>query len=208
MIFKTKKYWIGVAAVWVPWAMLSIVVYLFAIQPQQQRYKIVHDQFVRSNDQVSVARMAAQEETKQRQAKLLADLQTRITDFMVPEEQRDRVVFEISRLANSFGLVDYAGKNREEVWNAYEGEQEVKIQRIWMTITFRAPFQQFAAFINAMERSTPAVFIESADFERSRDNPNQHRAKLLIAFFTKPAAAASDASVSAVSEKTREGSSS
>jgi hypothetical protein len=57
---------------------------------------------------------------------------------------------------------------------------------MWLTVTFEAPFQQFAAFINDMERNIPAVFVESAGIERSRENPKQHRAQLLVAFFTQP----------------------
>ena len=121
----------------------------------------------------------------------------------MPAEQHDRIVFEISRLANSFGLADYAGKNRQDVWNTDEDE-EVKVQRMWMTITFKAPFQQFAAFLNAMERNVPAVFIESAGIERSRENPNQHRAKLLIAFFAQPEKSV-DKAVTAAKQKTEEG---
>lgn len=203
MIFKTKKYWIGVAVFWIPWLVLCVVCYLFVLQPQTRQYKTVHADFTASNDRVSIARLSSFEDTQKRQQEMLAELQSRVSEFVVPAEQHDRIVFEISRLANSFGLADYAGKNRQDIWNTDEDE-EVKVQRMWMTITFKAPFQQFAAFLNAMERNVPAVFIESAGIERSRENPNQHRAKLLIAFFTQPEKSA-DTAVTAAKQKTEEG---
>jgi hypothetical protein len=205
MIFKTKKYWIGVTAFGIPWLLLCALGYLVVLQPQVQLYKTVHQELTASNDRVSVARMAALEDTQKRQADLLAELQTRIGDFLVAPGQQDRVLFEISRLANTYGLADYAGKSRQDPWGVEEDEQ-IKIQRLWLTLTFEAPFQQFAAFINAMERNTPALFVESAAIERSRENPKQHRAKLLVAFFTRPETKA--AAKSAAAQTNKEGSSS
>lgn len=199
MIFKTKKYWISVGVFWSPWVIVCAVLYLVMLRPQAHLHKTIHNELVTSNDRVSVARMATLEDTRKRQGELLTDLQDRIGEFLVAPDQQDRVLFEISRLATSFGLADYAGKSRQDLWGAEEGEQ-VKIQRMWMTITFKAPFQQFAAFINAMERNSPAVFIESAGIERSRENLKQHRAKLLIAFFTRPETQASAQTASAAAE--------
>ena len=183
MIFQQKKYWICVAALWVPWLILCVLTYLFVLEPLAQKYKTVHTQFASSNDLVSVARLASLEDTKQRQQAQLDELQAWIDSYCATEAQQDQVIFEISRLANAFALADYAGKTKQNVWGTGEDE-EVKIQRVWMTITFKAPFQQFAAFVNAMERNCPAVFIESARIEKSQDRANQHRAKLLISFFT------------------------
>lgn len=186
MIFKTKKYWIGAGVFWTPWVILMASLYLFGLQPQALKYKAVHEELAASNERVSVARLSSLEDTRQRQIDLLAELQGRVNEFLVAPDQQDRILFEISRLANAYGLADYAGKSRPDLWGAEEGEP-VMIQRMWLTITFKAPFQQFAAFINAMERNTPAIFVESAGIERSRENPKHHRAKLLIAFFTRPA---------------------
>jgi hypothetical protein len=205
MIFKTKKYWIGVAVFSAPWLILCVLGYLFFLQPQANRYKTVHQELTASNDRVSVARMAALEDTRHRQADLLVELQARLGEYLVTPDQQDRVLFEISRLANTYGLADYAGKSRQDLWGAEEGEQ-VKVQRMWLTLTFEAPFQQFAAFINAMERNAPTVFVESAGIERSRENPKQHRAKLLVAFFTRPETKA--ASKTAAASTNTEGSSS
>ena len=207
MIIKEKKYWIGVAAFGIPWLLLNVLFYLFVMQPQEQTYKTIHAQFTESNDLVSVARMATFEDTKKRQVALLAELQDRIDHFIVDAEEHDQVIFEVSRLATSFGLSDYAGKTRADVWGVDESE-EVKIQRVWMTITFKAPFQQFAAFITAMERHAPAVFVESATIERSSEHPNKHRAKLLISFFTQPETKTDNTALSAMSDKKQEGSSS
>lgn len=185
MIFKTKKYWIVVALVWGPWLVLCALGYFFILQPQAHLYNAIHQELSVSNDRVSVARMAALQDTRDRQSQLLSELQARIGEFLAAPAQQDRVLFEISRMANAYGLADYAGKSRQDPWGDEESEQ-VKIQRMWLTVTFEAPFQQFAAFINDMERNIPAVFVESARIERSRENPKQHRAQLLVAFFTQP----------------------
>jgi hypothetical protein len=185
MIFKSRKYWMYVGGIWGPWLLLSIGFYTMVLSPQAERLKKVHQELAASNDRVSIARLASQADTQQRQMNLLAELQQRIDDFLVPAGKQDKVLFEITRLANTLGLSEYAGKTREEVWNAENAEQ-AKLKRIWQTITFRGTFQQFASFVNALERSRPAVFVESAAIERSRQDSKLHSAKLLVSFLIQP----------------------
>jgi len=185
MIFQSKKYWITVGAFWVPCLALAVLGYLLTLEPQARRYKNVHEAFIVSNDRVSVARLASFEDTRNRQQALLENLRGTISEFIVPADQKDRILFEISRLASTLELADYAGKNQQDLWNVEEGEQ-VKIHRLWMTINFKSSFRQFAEFLNSMERNLPAVFVESAGIESVREQPGRHRAKLLIAFFTRP----------------------
>lgn len=205
MIFKTKKYWISVAVLWIPWLVLGVLSYLLLLQPQARRYAGIHKKFADSNDRVSMARLAAFKDTQQRQQQILTELQERIGEFLVPAEQKDRIVLEISRLAASFELGEYAGKNQSDPWGHSENE-DIRIQRLWMTIDFNASFYQFAAFLNAMERNQPAVFIESAGIQRTPEHSDQHKAKLLIAFFTQPEEETSDKTVSRAEKKTKEGS--
>jgi hypothetical protein len=71
-----------------------------------------------------------------------------------------------------------------------------------MNISFRGSFQQFASFINALERSRPAVFVESAAIQQARQQSKQHSANLLVTFFIQP-----DSSAKAVSLGPKEDSS-
>ncbi|HOK65736.1 MAG TPA: GspMb/PilO family protein [Anaerohalosphaeraceae bacterium] len=185
MIFKSRKYWIYVACVWGPWLLLAASFYTLVLTPQTERLKAVHQDLTVSSDRVSVARLASQPDTQQRQQELLNELQQRIDDFLVPSGKQDKVLFEISRLANTAGLSEYAGKTREDVWAA-EDSGQTKLKRIWQTITFRGTFQQFASFVNALERSRPTVFVESASIERSRQQSKLHSAKLLVSFLIQP----------------------
>lgn len=194
MIFKNRKYWIAVGCVWGPWLVLALCFYWLVLIPQEQRYKAVHQELAASNDQVSMARMASQSQIRQHQEKLLAELQSQIEGFLVPAGGRDKILFEISRLANACSVSEYSGKIRENVWSN-ESSQQTKIKRIWMNISFCGSFQQFASFINALERSRPAVFVESAAIQQARQQSKQHSAKLLVAFFVQPESSAGSVSL-------------
>lgn len=193
-IFKNRKYWIAAGCVWGPWLMLVLGFYWLVLVPQEQRYKAVHQELAASSDQVSMARMASQPESRQRQEELLANLRERIEEFLVPAGQQDKILFEISRLANTYGLSEYAGKIRENDWSD-ESSQQPKIKRICMNISFRGSFQQFASFINALERSRPAVFVESAAIQQARQQSKQHSANLLVTFFIQPDSSAKTVSL-------------
>ncbi|MEJ5258626.1 MAG: hypothetical protein WHS88_00370 [Anaerohalosphaeraceae bacterium] len=192
MIFKSRKYWICVACVWGPWLLLTLAFYTLVLTPQAERLRKVHQDLLVSSDRVSVARLASQPDTQQRQRELLGELQQRIDEFLVPTGQQDKILFEISRLASKYGLSEYAGKTREDVWSAEEAGR-AKLKRMWQTISFRGTFQQFASFVNALERSRPAVFVESASIERSRQESKLHSARLLVSFLIQPDAPTSGA---------------
>lgn len=199
MIFKSRKYWMVAACVWGPWLLLAAGFYTLVLTPQAERLKAIHQELTASSDRVSMARLASQAETQQRQLDLLNELQQRLDNFLVPAGRQDRVLFEISRLANTIGLSEYAGKTREDVWAAENAEQ-VKLKRVWQTITFRGTFPQFASFVNALERSRPAVFVESAAIERSRQESKLHSAKLLVSFLIEPDSSAPTAVSSVLRE--------
>lgn len=198
MIFKSRKYWMYVACVWGPWGLGLLSFYTLVMTPQAARVKAVHQELTTSTDRVSIARLASQPDTQKRQRELLAELQQRIEDFLQPAGAQDKILFEISRLANTLGLSEYAGKSREDVWSA-EDSGKSKVKRMWLTISFRGSFRQFAAFVNALERNRPAVFVESATIEHARQQSKQHSAKLLVSFFIQP-----DTSTTAVSSVHRE----
>ena len=194
MIFKSKKYWIIAACLWAPWAVIMFAGYNFILRPQMEEYRSVHKQFTLSNDEVSLGKFAALQTTKQQQLKQLEELNAAVRQYLVQDLEEDRMVFEISRLASELNLSEYAGKTRHDVWG-YEPDEKITVRRVWMSIKFRAAFEQLAAFINTLERHSPAVYINDIKLERPENGRPQ--VQVLISFFTRSESDSKSGSVAA-----------
>ena len=175
-----KRYLIVAGAVCGLWLALMASAYPLIIQPQSRVLAKVQNDFAASNEQYSLAQTAQREDTKKNMAGKLEDVKELTRMFVINPNESAQLTFKISQLAAQCHLGNFTTKIREMTGTLDEQENH-KIGEGWVELSFSATFNQFAAFLNSLERNQPVVFVESAAIKRS-DNGSLHDAKVLVSY--------------------------
>lgn len=195
---KLSRYPVMLAAVWIIFLIVSIVGYWQLYQPLQAERIEVQRQFSESSQQLEQARLAARQETKQQIQQRLEHSTQTIADFCVPSESVTNLVFQIGQIANDLHLIDFSSKNQKNAYTSTLGTAK-RMSEGWLIVEFFASFEQFARFINQLERNCPAVFVEKVQFRRGTAESKGHDIKLELSFLTSAQSSAEPAAAALIS---------
>lgn len=179
---ETKQYWIIVGCVWLIGLLLSVAAFGLVLMPQEARFSQVHKQLKAGQDEIELARTASLDSTQAKQVEELESLRTQLRCFSTSPMKQDGLVFEVSRLASDLKLEEYAGKTRDDVEKKSHSAVKTPLDRMFLDLKFLGTFDQFARFVNELERNHPVLFIENASIARTNDETNLHQVKLLLSF--------------------------
>ena len=121
------------------------------------------------------------EETRIRLNKQVQQLRDKLHDFVTDSEGSADLTFDISQIASDKEVSSFSIKSKDK----RGGKQVTDSQHISETrigVGFTARFNQFAAFINALERHRPVVFVDRFKITRSKqeDSANKVNAELTV----------------------------
>jgi hypothetical protein len=155
------------AIVWGGCLAVFLLVFILVIKPQG---KLRIDTESKYNDikiQVEDAITFSQEKNRERLIKQVADMNSLLGDFLFRPVDAGNLAFEISRISSNIGLVGFgiSGTGNERL-SLYDGCQYLYTRRI--QVSFTAGFNKFAAFVNALEKHRPVIFINSFSISRSQ----------------------------------------
>jgi hypothetical protein len=173
-------------AVWVPCFTLAAVAGLFVLGPQSRRVQDLDAQLAAERRLYNLALVAANPEAQGRLTAAVDKLNRRVFDFAVSWEGADTLALGIVQVANQMGLGSFSmrPRGRQEFEPApscdYLGEKQIDV-------TFTASFPAFAAFMNAMERYRPVLFVETFTILRPQLQSSEPQANLqLVLLVEKP----------------------
>jgi len=169
-----------VGLIWAACIIVFFFVYMLVLEPQRRARKDVANQLAEQKRVYDSAVEAAQEQTQARLMKQVADLQQRLKDFVVDPGESSNLTFDISETASGQQIDSFSVKSQNGGGPSSDTESGC-IGQSRFDVSFAAGFNHFAAFLNALERHQPALFVDSLSITRS-DQPNEgHRVKLNIA---------------------------
>jgi len=92
------------------------------------------------------------------------------------------LTFDISQIANEKKLDSFSikGKDTSEKSTDFKYLSENRID-----VSFAAAFNQFATFLNALERHWPVIFVDSFKITRSRRAEPDHKVNMNLAVFVR-----------------------
>ena len=61
-------------------------------------------------------------------------------------------------------------------------EKTERLTEGWLAVDFAADYLKTAAFVNALERHEPVLFVESITLRRSDENPQEATVRMLISY--------------------------
>lgn len=175
-----SKYWLFVAAAWIPSLALAMASYVFILKPQVQRCKELDVQLADVKNLYRVARHAAEEENQLRLARAVDELNDRVSDFLVRPDATSDLAFELAKLANETGVESFSMKPKRKQGPEMISDCDL-IGRERVELSFSGPFPEFATLLNALERHHPILFVETFAIHRPRTQTSEPQVTMELA---------------------------
>lgn len=176
-----QKYLIALAGVWIVFMAITGLLYGLVLSPQSAQLQKLQQLTRSSAEDYELAQQARRPETKRRIQEQLENTIQHIGQFMVSGEAASRLTVLISQLAAQSNLNEFSVKTRE-IAPTLSQEDAAKVGEVWLELTFDAPFNRCAAYLNALERNNPIIFIESATIQKSSQASEEPAARILISY--------------------------
>jgi hypothetical protein len=179
-----RKYLIRTAIAWTACLVLFILAYILVLGPQNSSKKRLKSTLAEKKQLYEFAQRATQEQTKIRLNEQIEGLRDILKDFVVDFEDSANLTFDIGRIANEEDVSSFSIKNNEK-----QGISEIpdcnSICENHIDISFIARFNQFATFLNALERHQPVLFVNEFTISRSKKGESVYQVTLDVAAFVK-----------------------
>ena len=170
--------------VWAACIVILLLAYVFILRPQKNSRKLLESRLAEKKQVYESALRATQKETEIRLNEQIEYLQSRLKDFVVDFEDSANLTFEISQIADEKKVASFSIKGKDNL--VLPGEPVHKyISENHIVINFIGGFNQFATFLNALERHRPALLVEKFTIVRSAQDDSVFRVSLNLAAFVR-----------------------
>ena len=178
---KLSKYAIITLATWGVSAVVVGAGYFVCYSPQKIELARLQNQCAASQTELEQARLAGQDPTKEKMKLRCEETARLISAFSTERDKMTELVFQVGQIANDLHLKEFSSKN-ENRKNQSTVTKSKTLDEGWLNVEFFATFNQFAEFINQLERHCPAVFVEEVSFRRATSDNKGHTASLKLSF--------------------------
>lgn len=173
MKLNYKKYIGAVALIWLPCFMLLAIFYLLIVRPQNRKRSDVEGKLTETRRLCEAAETVMQEKGRAELNRQLDQFLAKIRDYAIDEKGSTDVTFAISKIANEKKVTDFNIRTADNQPASANSNKYIYEKRI--SVDFTSGFNQFAGFLNALERYQPVIFVNDFRMVRSNENPLGHK---------------------------------
>lgn len=179
-----KKYLTKAALIWAGCFILFFFIYILMLAPQGKNRKRIEKQLAEKKQTYHLAQEATQEETKIQLNEQLKHLQERFKDFVIDLEDVANLTFDISQIAKEKSLNSFSIKSEDTRGgpSIFDGKY---LSENHFAVNFTGSFNQFATFLNALERHRPVVFVDRLKITHSRQENSDHKVDMDLAVYVR-----------------------
>ncbi len=179
-----KKYLVTSGIIWAACFAVFLLAYIVVLGPQRNYEKSIENKLTAKKQVYESALRAARKETKIRLNEQIERLQSRLEDFVIDFEDSANLTFDISQIANEKKVASFSIKSKDGRGPSTISEAKY-IRENHIVISFIGGFNQFATFLNALERHRPVLFVDKFSITRSGMNDSGYQVSLNVAAFVK-----------------------
>jgi hypothetical protein len=178
-----KRYFKTAALIWAACLVLFSLVYILVLRSQKDNRERLENRIAEKKQLHESALRASQTETKIHLNEEIGRLRDRLSDFVIDFDNSADLTFDISKIANDKNVASLSIKGNEKMISElpnceYIGEGHIDIG-------FNAGFNQFATFLNALERHRPVLFVDQFTITNSRRDDLGYQVNLKVSVFVK-----------------------
>jgi len=176
-----KNYLMVAGAIWAASFVVFLIAYFLVIGPQKDYIRSAENRLAEKKQELETAERAAREETNAKLNEQIEHLESRLKDFVIDFEDSANLTFDISQVASDQKVSSFSVKTRDN-------REPVAIPDCsyifedYLEISFTGGFQQFATFLNALERHRPVLFIDKFTVMHSREERTKYQVGMDVTF--------------------------
>ena len=167
------------ALIWSCCFIVFLLVFLLVLSPLSRHRTQVESEFKKVKSDADSALLASEEETKIRLNEQIQDLNDTLGNFVIESENTSNLIYQISGISNEIELKAFQITPTGQNISAFDNCKYISGQLY--QVGFIASFNQFATFLNALERYRPVIFIDTFLITRSRQGENSHTVDMQLA---------------------------
>ena len=165
---------------WTGCFMLLLLFHLLVLAPQEKLRIQTEGLFTQTKRMTQAAKEAARLENQTKLQELVTHLDDTLKNFVFEEGDTANLTFDIDRISNDIKL-DSSSITATGSAGIVEIENCNHLSAKYVNVNFASTFNKFAAFLNALERSRPVIFIDKFEIIRSRDSNSNHIVDMKLA---------------------------
>ena len=167
------------ALIWSCCFIVFLLVFLLVLSPLNRHRTQVESEFKKVKSDADSALLASEEETKIRLNEQIQDLNDTLGNFVIESENTSNLIYQISGISNEIELKAFQITPTGQNISTFDNCKYISGQLY--QVGFIASFNQFATFLNALERYRPVIFIDTFSITRSRQGENGHTVDMQLA---------------------------
>jgi Tfp pilus assembly protein PilO len=179
-----KKYLTTVSLIWTGSLVLLLLVNVFLLAPQRNSKKELEKELTGKKQLYESAMKMSQQETRAQLNKQMEDLRGELRNFVADSEDSVNLTFDISKIASEKNLTAFSIKSGDSRVIAampkcnYIAEDQIDV-------SFTGGFNEFAVFLNALERHQPVVFVNRFTITRSEESGSRPQINMDLSVLVK-----------------------
>jgi len=179
-----KKYLMTAGLIWAACFVVFLLAYMLVLGPQKNYKNRIENELAERKQVYESALRAARKETKIRLNEQIERLRSRLKDFVIDFEDSTNLTFDISQIANEKKVASFSNKVKKS--GGLSAIPDCKyICENHIVISFIGNFNQFATFLNALERHRPVIFVDKFTITRSGQDSSVYQVSLNVAALVK-----------------------
>jgi len=172
------------AFIWAGSGILALLVYVVILMPQARTRNHIDKLLAEKKQMYEAALTASKEETRIQLKEQIERLQETLKDFVIDYRESTNLTLDISQIANDRQVSGFSISGRGAGGSrAVEipGCDHIHENRIG--IGFDAGFNNFATFLNTLERHKPVVFVDTFKINRFDETKAANKVKMNLSVF-------------------------
>lgn len=179
-----NRYFKTVGVVWGTCLVVLVLAYILVFGPQKKRREQADKELEEKQQMYHAVIKTAQEENRVKLNEQIEELRNKLNCFVTDFEDAANLTFDISQIASDKEVDSFRIKSKEKRGHSAAVESEY-IDENHLAVSFTAGFNQFATFLNALERHQPVVFVDRFTITRSKTEDSAHKVSMDLSFFMK-----------------------
>lgn len=183
---KSKNYVRKALSLWVICFFAFLAFYLFFIRPQRKLVQRFDKNLTETKKLYEKALASSRKKNQEIYQKQIQKLEKKLNAFVVGSDDTANLTLDISEIASRKNISSFSIRGEDRLADKSSKIPGCrKITENFIRITFSADFADFAAFLNAMERHSPVVFVDGFEISRSNRKDAEPEAEMELAIFVK-----------------------
>jgi Tfp pilus assembly protein PilO len=177
-----KKYITTSAIVWAACFVLFVLVYVFVLSPQKETLNAKKALLAKSDSDFKKATDAYTGVTKERLDKQVKHIREKLDTFASIGGDSSKLVVDLGQIATSLNVIGFSSKGQTD---QSSGKLPMckALGADFMYVSFKGNFNQFARFVNELERHKPIIFVDKFTISHSDQGSFDSEITMVLAVF-------------------------